>query len=135
MKFSLDNGGGGYQVVAYADDRVVVERAGRQGEGGVARVRTELRHSALLGHERLIEHWQPRCVGDLTVAHLEPVFEWAPELVLLGTGAKLMFPPARVQRAVTGRGIGLEVMDTPAACRTYNVLMMEQRRVVAALML
>jgi uncharacterized protein len=58
-----------------------------------------------------------------------------PELILLGTGARQTFPPATFGTPFLRAGIGVEVMDTGAACRTYNVLVMEQRRVVALLLI
>ena len=58
----------------------------------------------------------------------------APEIVLLGTGLRLRFPDPRLTRALAEVRIGLEVMDTRAACRTYNVLVAEHRRVAAALL-
>ena len=58
-----------------------------------------------------------------------------PEVVLLGTGARLRFPPAAVLAPLTRAGIGVEVMDTAAACRTYNILAGDGRRVVAALLM
>ncbi len=57
-----------------------------------------------------------------------------PEVVLLGTGAHQIFPPAAFGARFLSRGIGVEIMDTGAACRTYNVLVAEQRRVVAVLL-
>ncbi|MFN7753779.1 MAG: Mth938-like domain-containing protein [Pseudomonadota bacterium] len=57
-----------------------------------------------------------------------------PEIVLLGTGARLRFPPMALLRPLSGAAIGYEVMDTAAACRTYNILMGEGRRVLALLL-
>jgi uncharacterized protein len=57
----------------------------------------------------------------------------APDLVVLGTGERLRFPPHGVRAQVTALGVGFEIMDTAAACRTYNVLVLEGRKVVAAL--
>ena len=132
MKFSLDSGDDGYQVVSYGDGLVVVDR-GLQQAGRSSRI--ELRRSGLLAADRIIENWKPRSVTELRPENFEPVFDCAPELLLLGTGPTLVFPAADVQRAVLRHSIGLEVMDTYAACRTYNVLMMEGRRVLAALIL
>ena len=56
------------------------------------------------------------------------------EIVLIGTGRTQSFPAAEVYRACTGRGVGLEVMSTPAACRTYNILLGEGRRIAACLL-
>ena len=58
-----------------------------------------------------------------------------PEIVLLGTGDRQRFPRPKLTRALLARGVGVEVMDTSAACRTYNIIMMEDRRVAAALLM
>ncbi|MCB1876776.1 MAG: Mth938-like domain-containing protein [Chromatiales bacterium] len=84
--------------------------------------------------ERLQSPWAPQRVSDLTAAHLEPLMDWQPEIVLIGTGKRLAFPAQPLLRLFLRRNIGVEVMDTVAACRTYNVLMSEERRVVAALL-
>ena len=75
-----------------------------------------------------------RDVEDL--AHLDPsrILALEPELVLLGTGPRQIFPAASFRAQFLSAGIGVEVMDTGAACRTFNVLVAEQRRVVALLM-
>ena len=67
------------------------------------------------------------------MADLEPLLGLAPEVVLLGTGARQHFPDAQVLRILHQQRIGVEVMDTSAACRTYNVLVTEGRSVAAAL--
>jgi len=72
------------------------------------------------------EQIDPQCVSEL-LAH-------TPEIVLLGTGRRQRFPHPRVSAALAGARIGLDVMDTPAACRTYNILVAEGRRVIAALL-
>ena len=58
---------------------------------------------------------------------------WQPELVIFGSGQRMRFPAAAVLAGLIGRRVGVESMDTAAACRTYNVLVSEGRRVVAAL--
>lgn len=92
----------------------------------------------LVGHviispQAIIREWCVDSPAMLAVADLEPAIELQPEIVLLGTGPTLVMPDADLMRAMGGRGIGIEIMDTPAACRTYNVLAHEHRRVVAAL--
>jgi uncharacterized protein len=62
------------------------------------------------------------------------ILDLEPEIVLLGTGARQIFPPGEFGARFLRKGIGVEVMDTGAACRTYNVLAGEQRRVVAVLL-
>jgi hypothetical protein len=65
----------------------------------------------------------------------EGLLKYKPEMVLLGTGASLRFPHPSLTRALTDAGVGLEVMDTPAACRTFNILAAEGRSVVAVLLI
>jgi uncharacterized protein len=73
-------------------------------------------------------------VTDLSADHVAHVLELEPELVLVGTGARQIFPDPAFGAAFLKAGIGFEVMDTGAACRTFNVLVSEQRRVVALLL-
>lgn len=78
--------------------------------------------------------WRPVDVDDLREADLEPIFALKPELVLLGTGNKQRFPSIAVRGAFAKRGLALETMDFGAACRTFNILVQEERRVCAALL-
>jgi uncharacterized protein len=89
----------------------------------------------LISIDRIIETWAPPSPPDMTLGDLAMAIELAPEVIVLGTGARQCFPPATLFSEVLGLGIGLEVMDTRAACRTYNILVSEYRRVVAALLL
>lgn len=95
----------------------------------------QVRHSVIVTPERLITDWPPRSFAELTESHLEWLAPLEPEIVLLGTGSRQQFPHPRLTRALTGRRIGVEVMDTAAACRTYNIIMAEGRRVAAALLM
>jgi uncharacterized protein len=70
-----------------------------------------------------------------SLAAFEALLEHVPELVLYGSGTRLRFPGAAVMGMFYARGIGFEAMDTFAACRTYNVLALEGRRVLAALLI
>jgi uncharacterized protein len=79
--------------------------------------------------------WAPRDLQELTAALFEQVLELRPELVIFGSGARLRFVSPALLRPLIARGIGVETMDTVAACRTYNVLAAEGRSVVAALLL
>ncbi len=88
----------------------------------------------ILSADNLNTDWAVTRIEDISEPLLEPVFELAPDVVLLGTGARQRFLPAELMMAFYRRGIGAEVMTTPAACRTFNVLVSEERRVVAALM-
>jgi uncharacterized protein len=87
----------------------------------------------IVSADRIIDDWSPPPIAELAVADLEAAIALEPEVVLLGTGARQVFPSPALLRAMLARGIGLEVMDTAAACRTFNVLASEYRRVVAVL--
>jgi uncharacterized protein len=89
--------------------------------------------SVIVTATTLIAPWRPTSVQDLSPPDLEPLLELAPEVVLLGTGARQQFPHAELLRILYQRRVGIEVMDTSAACRTYNVLVTEGRSVAAAL--
>jgi uncharacterized protein len=90
--------------------------------------------SLIVAPEHLIEAWRATVPADVTLADLEPALELQPEILLLGTGGTLVWPEADLMSDLAARGIGLEIMGTPAACRTFNVLVHERRRVVAALL-
>jgi uncharacterized protein len=78
--------------------------------------------------------WPPTDFDALTAAHFEAIALCAPDVVLLGTGATQRFVHPRLTAALAERRIGIESMDTRAACRTYNILMTEGRKVLAALL-
>ncbi|RZL09398.1 MAG: hypothetical protein EOP40_09995 [Rubrivivax sp.] len=82
-----------------------------------------------------LEPWPAGSVADLTEAHFEQLVRFKPELVIFGSGPTLRFVHPSLQRPLIEAGIGIETMDTPAACRTYNILMAEGRRVLAALLI
>ena len=79
--------------------------------------------------------WSAKPIAELTVDDFAAVFGTKPEIVLLGTGAKNVFPPRELTFSFARKGVGLEVMDTAAAARTFNVLANEGRRVAAILYL
>jgi uncharacterized protein len=83
--------------------------------------------------DRIVRDWTPPAVEQLALADLAPVLELGPEVILLGTGASQRFPAPAVTTGILRQGVGIEIMNTAAACRTYNVLASEYRRVVAAL--
>ncbi|HXZ48871.1 MAG TPA: Mth938-like domain-containing protein [Usitatibacter sp.] len=90
-------------------------------------------HSSLVvSGERLVTDWPLASVDELAADHLASILELAPEIVLIGTGTKLRFPETARLAPLYQAGIGVEVMDTPAACRTFNILIGEGRRVLAA---
>lgn len=94
-----------------------------------------IRRSCLISSNELVEDWRPQTLDELSLADLEPILALMPEIVVLGSGPRQRFPDTAWPGALLARGIGCEVMDTGAACRTYNILATEERRVVAALLL
>jgi uncharacterized protein len=94
-----------------------------------------LTKSFLLTPRRLIEDWPPDSPDSLTEADLQAVAELDCPIVLLGTGTRQRFPAPALLRSLIDRRMGVEVMDTHAACRTYNILMAEGRDVTAALII
>ena len=91
--------------------------------------------SFILSPMTLIEDWRPASAAELLPEDMAPLLALEPSVVLLGTGAKLVFPSAAVMAACLTRGIGIEVMDNAAAARTFNVLATEARKVVAGFLL
>ena len=122
VKFTLETPLQANLIRSYSDSEV------RIGEQRVQR-------SCLVTAERLITDWPPATFDALAPAHLEAIFALIPELVLLGTGPTQRFAPAEVRSEFARRRIGLEVMQLGAACRTFNVLVQEERKVLAALFL
>jgi uncharacterized protein len=91
-------------------------------------------HSILVTPSGVVA-WPPRCLADIQAEQIAALADYTPEIVLLGTGQRLRFPHPGAQTPLIERGIGVEVMDTAAACRTFNLLLSEDRRVVAALLI
>ena len=91
--------------------------------------------SVILTPDRIIRDWLPARYEALEAVHIARLAELQPEVILLGTGRTLRFPSPAFTGDFLARGIGVEIMDTQAACRTYNILLSEGRRVVAALLL
>ena len=89
--------------------------------------------SLVVSGDRLIVDWPAVSIDALAADHLAAILELAPEIAIIGSGATFRFPdPSRLAPLHAAR-IGVEVMDTAAACRTYNILLGEGRNVVAAL--
>ena len=93
------------------------------------------REPIALTSETVLDTWPGGAVADLSDRDFEPLLEKNPELVILGTGTSNQFPPRELVFAFARRGIGLEVMDTAAAARTFNVLASEGRKLAAVLYL
>lgn len=96
---------------------------------------TAYQTSLIVLPDRVFPEWPPQTFDALTAAHLATLAALELEVVLLGTGGRLRFPPTEVLAPLIAAGVGYEIMDTGAACRTYNVLMAENRKVAAALLM
>ncbi len=96
---------------------------------------TRFGHSVLVPWQGLVQPWPPATPDALTAEHFDAILALQPELVIFGSGPRLQFVSPALLRALIERRIGVETMDTAAACRTYNVLVAEGRSAVAALLL
>lgn len=85
--------------------------------------------------DALVTDWPPAALADLRAEHMEPLLGRELEVVLVGTGPTLRFPGPEILRPLMQARLGFEIMDTQAACRTYNILVDEGRHVAAALLL
>jgi uncharacterized protein len=122
MKFSAELIDSSYLIRAYEPGRIQV------GE-------EFLEHNLLLMPERIRERWPVSTIEQLTPDMLQQFIAHRPDLVLFGTGEKQHFPQPTLLAPLMEAGIGHEVMDTAAACRTYNIILGEGRPVLAALIL
>jgi uncharacterized protein len=122
MKFAQDSQDEGYVITAYGESSVSIN--------GKA-----FSQSLIITREELNESWGVDAVELLQAGHIEQLLAFKPELIIIGTGDKLIFPAVEVYAGIIEHGIGVDFMDTRAACRTYNILMSEGRHIVAGLIL
>ncbi len=95
----------------------------------------EYRENVVVTPDRIITGWAPKGFDALAADDFAAIAALKPEVALLGTGGSIRFPHPRLTRALTDARIGLDVMDTPAACRTFNILAAEGRKVAVAILL
>ncbi len=114
------------------DNYLFVRRVGAR---SVTVVDREFTQSFLLAPDRAVENWPVSASSELNVGHVDAILELKPELVILGTGERQVFPDPAFMAGLLRKGIGIEVMDNGAAARTYDLLAAENRRVVAAFIL
>jgi len=122
MKIQLDTNTTAYSISSYRSGQITVNDE-------------VLTQSFVIMPDVLIRDWPPQDFDSLAASHFESVAGLKPEIVLFGSGARLRFPPTDLVRPFIEQGFGLEVMDTGAACRTFNILVSEGRRVAAALLM
>ncbi|WP_306606585.1 Mth938-like domain-containing protein [Azonexus sp.] len=121
MKLHTSNTAGLNLFTAYGDDYVAVN---------------QLKHekNLIVLPENLIPEWSTENIETLTESDMQKLLGLGVEVILLGTGKRLRFPAGALMRPFAPAGIGLEIMDLQAACRTYNILASEGRKVAAALL-
>jgi uncharacterized protein len=95
----------------------------------------EYRENVVVTPEKIIVGWAPNGFDALIAEDFAALAALKPEVALLGTGTTIRFPHPRLTRALTDARVGLETMDTPAACRTFNILAAEGRRVAVAILI
>lgn len=101
---------------------------------GVTIKNTLFQYSIIVSPEQILENWAPENFNELNIKHFAKIIEFSPEIVLIGTGNTLRFPEKNILDSMLTKQIGVEVMDTGAACRAYNFLAGEGRVVMAALL-
>lgn len=121
MKLILDTPKGNYQIQSYAPGKITINN----------QVYT---HSVVVSNNTLAP-WGPQSFTELKSLDFQSIAEQTPEVVLVGTGEHLELLATRVLELLINKNIGFEIMSTAAACRTFNVLIAEERKVVAALLL
>ena len=121
MKLHLANLGDTKLFTGYANDHVMINKE-------------RFDTSVVVRAEEVRSDWHVSTFDELSERHFEYFLALHPEVLLLGTGMQQHFAHPRMYRALTNAGIGVECMDTPAACRTYNILVAEDRKVIAAIL-
>ncbi len=116
-------------------DQFDVQSISGYGPGWIGVNGEKITSSVVIGSKGQRLQWPCSRYGDITVAHFAQLAELDAELVIFGSGDRIRFPQASWLQPLMARRIGVETMDTPAACRTYNILAGEGRNVIAALLL
>jgi len=122
MSLNLDENSATYQIRAY--------------QPGLIQVNDQMfSTSIIITPDKLINSWSPQNIDELNREDLADVIALRPSILLIGTGHELQFPDLKIYGDLINYGIGVEIMNTHAACRTYNVLTSEGRNVAAALII
>ncbi len=122
MKFTQDNPGSELVFSDYDDHSVTINEQ-------------KLVSSLIVFPDALHEQWQTRNVSSLTIENFDLLLQRRPDIVILGTGNKQKFPPIELRRQLAANRLHLEIMTNAAACRTYNLLVSEDRDVAAAIII
>lgn len=119
----------------FQPDRSSAQTISGYGPGWIGVDADRITHSVIIGSDGLRQAWGPTRFEDLGPEHFAQLAELKTELVVFGSGNRNRFPPPAWLAPLMARRLGIETMDTAAACRTYNILASEGRNVVAALIL
>jgi uncharacterized protein len=122
MKFSEDYAIGTNVIRSFTDTTIDVNNK-------------SYNNSLIVGNKLLIENWKVTHIDEITQQNWQQLVQHKPEVILIGTGKSLVFPPPASYVLAIEQGIGVEFMNSGAACRTYNVLVSEDRVVIAGIIL
>ena len=120
MKLQSDPHSGANTITGYGDGYVEINK-------------TPYTHAVILSSDGAISEWPAQSFDGLEAAHFAQMVNLKPELILIGTGSKQRFPKPELLKSLISAKIGFEIMDSQAACRTYNILVGEGRQVLLAL--
>jgi len=126
MKFAEDHNSSRYKITGYDSNGT---------ERGVEINGKTFKQSFILSPMELISDWQPQDLSSLAIEHFADLYKMNPEVIILGTGQIQTFPDREILKYLVQNRIGYEIMDTHAACRTFNVIMAEGRNVVAGMLI
>jgi len=122
LKLQSDPHSGANTITGYGDGYVEINQA-------------PYAHAVLLSSDGAISAWPVESFNNLEASHFAQMVELKPELILIGTGSKQRFPKPELLKSLILAKIGFEIMDSQAACRTYNILVGEGRQVLLALIM
>lgn len=120
MKLQSDPHSGANTITGYGDGYVEINK-------------TPYAHAVVLSSDGAISEWSAQSFENLEAHHFSQLIDLKPELILIGTGKRQRFPKPELLKALISAKIGFEIMDSQAACRTYNILVGEGRQVLLAL--
>jgi uncharacterized protein len=123
MKIELDSENStSNKIISYSDDSFTLKNK-------------VIKSNLLISKDHFIENWSIKSYQYLALQQMDQIIAWQPEVILLGTGKESGFQNQELLSYITSKNIGLEIMNSGAACRSYNLLIDEGRNVVACLFL
>ncbi len=119
MKFAEDHNNARYRITGYEEDGIKIN--GRL-----------FSQSLILSPMELVDQWEPQSFSELKAEHLDELYALKPDVLILASGKTQIFPDKEVLQRLAKEQIGFEIMSTQSACRTFNIIMSEDRNVVVA---